>query len=115
MTDCFVCSQRHFEGGVLVPARPDPSQPCEHRDEVSSFRRESAQLERRTELQRVAGILARESGSNTARTGKIAQKCVFDALLYFPRPYELESRLKRLDTCQDPRDSRKQVGANAAV
>lgn len=37
-TDCFVCSQRHFEGGVLVPARPDPSQPCEHREATLRFR-----------------------------------------------------------------------------
>ena len=33
MDACWICSQRHWKGGVLVPPRPDPFQACEHRDE----------------------------------------------------------------------------------
>ena len=37
MDPCFVCRQSHFEHGVLVPARPEPEQPCEHRDGLTPF------------------------------------------------------------------------------
>ena len=38
MDPCFVCRQSHFEHGVLVPARPNPEQPCEHREGSAPFR-----------------------------------------------------------------------------
>jgi hypothetical protein len=37
MNACFVCRQPHWSGGVLVPARPDPEQPCEHREATQRF------------------------------------------------------------------------------